>query len=553
MMIPDDSMTSPSLREMLLQKEPQQIPEKYVESEENNLKQEVQGVGRRFERLHDTASLNERLQLANLSANQPNHANADLPYDPGRVYQRQISEVSDNRCINRQWITVDVKDRKVMGVYCKICLAFATCDSAFTNGFTKFTHIYQRIEEHETSKSHNNSVTAFFNAQSGNDIESLINIDMRNLRRKQICENIDVLKRILDVIKYLGSQALPYKSNRGESIYTLEDRTINHGNFLELVLLLAQYDIPLHMHVRKAIEASKKRKESLEDRGKEKSRGRGNLTAMLSKSTTNKILSAINIIMKKRIVEEIGERKFSVQMDISMDTSVTDQETIIVRYVKEEEVKERLFAVKKVTDSSGAGLFELLRSTLLDNGITMENIVGESFDGAANMRGEYNGVQKHLKEVAPNSVYIWCYAHVLNLAATDLSENIVQVKKLIGLLQTTVNFFSESSKRSNVWTELSAETRVGSAKLSKLQKIGKTRWWSKQAALERIFDTYEKPKPEAFSLLIEVLSRIEGMPNFDSKATFEANVLITSQMVFIRYKPNCLSPPPCIQHFKSCI
>ena len=85
MMIPDDSMTLPSLREMLLRKEPQQIPEKYVESEENNLKQEVQGSGRRFERLHDTASLNERLQLANLSANQPNHASADLPYDSGRV------------------------------------------------------------------------------------------------------------------------------------------------------------------------------------------------------------------------------------------------------------------------------------------------------------------------------------------------------------------------------------------------------------------------------------------------------------------------------------
>ena len=48
--------------------------------------------------------------------------------------------------------------------------------------------------------------------------------------------------------------------------------------------------------------------------------------------------------MKKRIVAEIGERKFSVQMDSSMNTSVTDQETIIVRYVKEEEVKERLFA-----------------------------------------------------------------------------------------------------------------------------------------------------------------------------------------------------------------
>ena len=183
---------------------------------------------------------------------------------------------------------------------------------------------------------------------------------------------------------------------------------------------------------------------------------------MLSKSTINKLLSAINIIIKKRIVKEMGERKFSVQMDSSMDTSVTDQETIIVPYVKEEEVKERLFAVKKVTDSSGAGLFEHLQLTLVDNGFKMENIVGESFDGGANMRGDYNNVQKHLKEVAPNSVYIWCYAHALNLAATDLSENIVQVRKLIGLLETDVNFFSESRKRTNVWTELSTETRVGS-------------------------------------------------------------------------------------------
>ena len=116
----------------------------------------------------------------------------------------------------------------------------------------------------------------------------------------------------------------------------------------------------------------------------------------------------------------------------------------------------------------------------------------------------------------------------INLAATDLSENIVQVKKLIGLLQTTVNFFSESSKRSNVWTELSAETRVGSAKLSKLQG-----WRSKQAALERIFGTYEKPKPEAFSLLIEVVSRIEDMPNFDLKARFEANVSLPKWCSFV--------------------
>ena len=150
----------------------------------------------------------------------------------------------------------------------------------------------------------------------------------------------------------------------------------------------------------------KKEKKKLKNRGKQKSRGRGSLIAMLSKSTRNKILSAMNTIMKKRIVGEIGERKFSVQMDSLMDTSVTDAETIVVRYGKEEEVKYRLFAVKKVTDSSVAGLYELLRWTLVDNSIKIENIVGESFEGAANMRGDYNSVQKHLKEVATNLVYI---------------------------------------------------------------------------------------------------------------------------------------------------
>ena len=101
MMIQDHILTSPCLQEAFLQQELKQVLEKCVESEEKNeeknLTQEVQGVGRKFEKLHETASLNGRLRLANLSANQPNYKNDDQPYDPGRVYQWQISEVSGNR------------------------------------------------------------------------------------------------------------------------------------------------------------------------------------------------------------------------------------------------------------------------------------------------------------------------------------------------------------------------------------------------------------------------------------------------------------------------
>ena len=85
--------------------------------------------------------------------------------------------------------------------------------------------------------------------------------------------------------------------------------------------------------------------------------------------------------------------------------------------------------MKKITDASGEGLFKLLKNSLEPEGLKMKDIIGESFDGAANMRGEYRGVQRYIKDISPNSIFMWCYSHVLNLCATDVVENIIAVKK----------------------------------------------------------------------------------------------------------------------------
>ena len=167
---------------------------------------------------------------------------------------------------------------------------------------------------------------------------------------------------------------------------------------------------------------------------------------MLSKTTINKILQGILNSLKSKIVEEIGDRRFSVQMDSTQDTAAIDQETTVLRYVVGEEVKERLFSVQNVMDASASGIFQMLKGNLEGHGLKMENIVGESFDGASNMRGQFNGVQKLIKDVSPNSLYTWCYAHVLNLAATDIVENIIAVKNLMGRFQSTATFFSDSCK-----------------------------------------------------------------------------------------------------------
>ena len=56
--------------------------------------------------------------------------------------------------------------------------------------------------------------------------------------------------------------------------------------------------------------------------------------------------------------------------------------------------------MREITGSKGEELFKLLESTIQAHGLQMRNVVGESFDGAANMRGEHKGVQKFIKDIS---------------------------------------------------------------------------------------------------------------------------------------------------------
>ena len=53
--------------------------------------------------------------------------------------------------------------------------------------------------------------------------------------------------------------------------------------------------------------------------------------------------------------------------------------------------KERLFRLVNVDSSNGKCLHTLLRNSLAEIGLTLEQCVGDSFDGAANMSGVYYG------------------------------------------------------------------------------------------------------------------------------------------------------------------
>ena len=121
---------------------------------------------------------------------------------------------------------------------------------------------------------------------------------------EQVCRRRQVLERIIDVVK--GKRGLSYRGMQSEAAYTLDDSSIDHGNFLEMIHLLGKY-----MCMKKHLTACVEKKKLLESG----SRGvRGSLITLLSKTTIDNIITTIQHTMQATIASEIHEAgMFSVQ------------------------------------------------------------------------------------------------------------------------------------------------------------------------------------------------------------------------------------------------
>ncbi|KAI6657353.1 hypothetical protein LOD99_101 [Oopsacas minuta] len=177
-------------------------------------------------------------------------------------------------------------------------------------------HVYQRIEEHESSQYHKQNIDAFLIRSSECDISFLLVRDATNIRKSQVIQKRRVMERIIDILMFIGKRGLSYRGNKAESAFLLDDPLIDHSNFLELLLLLSKYDEILRVHLDKVICKSKKRHSSL----CEGQKGRGSLITLISKTTLNYILETIHQLQLDLIVQEVkkpGSTPFrSIQLKI---------------------------------------------------------------------------------------------------------------------------------------------------------------------------------------------------------------------------------------------
>lgn len=199
-----------------------------------------------------------------------------------------------------------------------------------------YKHIYKAVEIHENSRYHQSFITAALQLCKEEDIESYLNRSQAKYREKQIETRRKLLQRLIDITLFIGRHGFANRENE-ETSYSL-GQTGNHGNFLELVLLISEYDVILKTHVEQFVEESRKKQiKELQKSKKSKSKKayfwRGSLVTFLSKTFINKLITTIGKIGKQMILKDLSDSKI-ILMKRSISMFAVKKSFIVIKQAK---------------------------------------------------------------------------------------------------------------------------------------------------------------------------------------------------------------------------
>ena len=210
----------------------------------------------------------------------------------------------------------------------------------------------------------------------------------------------------------------------------------------------------------------------------------------ISPLAQNQLIDSIQTHMQEQIINELSRTKFfSMLADETTDFSRQEQLTVCLRYLTpDDRLLERFLCFAVAPDLTGKGLCDKLMGILAEMNVDTSYMIGQGYDGAAAMSGEWNGVQKHVQDVCSSAIYVHCASHSLNLCLVKASE-IPAIKACVTLMQSIAVFFTDSNKRLADLQKAIKENCPESNR-TRLLKHCSTRWVEKQTAIQVFKDLY---------------------------------------------------------------
>ncbi|XP_022168749.1 uncharacterized protein LOC111032655, partial [Myzus persicae] len=329
----------------------------------------------------------------------------------------------------REWVLYSPSKN---ALFCFQCLLFSPKPTVFGNkneGFINWKKCNESLQEHETSKTHAESVRIWFSR-----------------------------------IKKDPSRGLAFRGNSNNF------GSKQNGNYLGCLELVAKFDPFLSAHI-----------------ANYGNKGKGNVS-YLSSNICDEFISLMSDTVIDKIVSEIKERKyFSLIVDSTPDVTTRDQLTVAVRYISNEgSPVERFLGFIPSVGHKGSEMEQALLKKFCELNIDLKFCRGQSYDNASNMSGVYNGLQTRIKNYSSTAFFVPCSAHSLNLIGSNAADTTQEGTTFFFICQAIYNFFSVSTFRWNILTNI-IENNPGCVKIKKLCS---TRWSSRYDVCKAMFNGY---------------------------------------------------------------
>ena len=148
--------------------------------------------------------------------------------------------------------------------------------------------------------------------------------------------------------------------------------------------------------------------------------------------------SAIAEVERNAIKEKLDICKFaSVIVNGSMDSSITDNETVYIQSCYAGTVSAHFIYCRQVQRGTATGILNAIQKavgTVMDWSVFVNKLVALGSDGAAVMLGKNNGVAALLQAIQPSILTVHCSGHRLELAYKDSIKHVPAANRIITVL-----------------------------------------------------------------------------------------------------------------------
>ncbi|XP_074567513.1 uncharacterized protein LOC141824165 [Curcuma longa] len=230
------------------------------------------------------------------------------------------------------------------------------------------------------------------------------------------------------------------------------------------------------------------------------------------------------------ILNDIGDNIFSLMVDECRDSSVKEQMGVVLRYVNKQGcVIERFLAVVHVSDTSAISLKKAIDELFAKHKLSLSRLRGQGYDGASNMRGEYNGLKALILKENSSARYIHCFSHQLQLVVVAVAKSNRIVSDFFQYVTMIVNIAGASCKRKDKFRQIEHDRLLeglekgdivsgkGKNQEISLKRPGDTRWGSHYMTIVRLISSWNS--------VLQVLENVHDDGTNDDSSGMAASLI----------------------------